>query len=98
MIKTLLLVSLASLATTASANDVFTKNCVACHANGRNMLNPQKTLSAEHMKANGYNSVEDIKTIVSKGKAPMPGFEGKLSADDIDSVSQYVWDQAQKGW
>ena len=32
------------------------------------------------------------------GKAAMPAFGNKLSAEDIDDVASYVIAQADKGW
>lgn len=82
----------------AQANDVFDKNCVACHAGGKNVMNPDKTLTAESLEKNGMNSLDAIKKIVTEGKAPMPGFGASLSKEEIDSVSSYVLEQSKKGW
>ena len=82
----------------AQANEVFDKNCVSCHAKGGNIMNPDKTLSAESLEKNGVNSVDAIKKIVTEGKAPMPAFGSTLSKEEIESVSAYVLEQAKKGW
>ncbi len=76
---------------------VFKKNCSACHAGGKNIMNPAKGLDMDSLKSNGVDSVDAIKTLVTKGKAPMPAFES-LGEDKINSVSNYVLEQAKKGW
>ena len=80
------------------ANEVFTKHCAACHAGGKNIMNAEKTLTKESLEKNGVNTVDAIKALVTKGKAPMPAFEKTLSAEEIDSVASYVLEQAEKGW
>lgn len=35
---------------------------------------------------------------VTNGKNAMPAFKGRLSATDIEDVTYYVLDQAEKGW
>ena len=94
---TLLFLSLA-MSNVASAGSVFDKNCKSCHAGGGNIMNADKTLSMDHLKKNGYDSKGAIKKLVSKGKAPMPGFASSLDDKQIDAVSGYVFDQAKKGW
>jgi len=57
-----------------------------------------KTLKkADLTKFSKYDTAA-IKTQVQKGKAPMPAFGEKLSADDVEDVSAYVREQADKGW
>lgn len=80
------------------ANEVFNKNCGACHAGGKNVMNPDKSLTMESLTKNGVDSVEAIKKLVAEGKAPMPAFGSSLSQADIDSVSAYVLEQAKNGW
>lgn len=82
----------------AMAGEVFDKNCKSCHAGGGNLMNPDKTLSMEHLKANGVDNVAAIKALVSKGKPPMPAFGATLDDGQIDAVANYVLEQAKKGW
>lgn len=58
-------------------------------------MNPDKTLSMDHLKANGVNSKGAISKLVSKGKSPMRGFASSLDKKQIDAVSKYVLDQAK---
>jgi len=39
-----------------------------------------------------------IVTQVTKGMGAMPAFGGRLSAEDIETVANYVLAQAEKGW
>lgn len=77
---------------------VFAAQCAACHAGGKNVVNPQKTLQKEALEKYGVNSLEAIKMQVTKGKNAMPAFLGRLTDDQIDDVAAYVLSQAEKGW
>lgn len=82
----------------AAGAKVFAANCVACHAGGRNAVNPAKTLSKADLDKYGMYSAEAIITQVTNGKAPMPAFGGKLQPEQIADVAAYVLAQADKGW
>ena len=86
------------LSGTATANEVFDKNCASCHAGGNNIMNPEKTLTKESLDKNGVNNLEAIKALVAKGNGPMPAFSASLDAGEIESVAAYVLEQANKGW
>lgn len=90
-----------ALSTPALAGDgasIFSANCAACHAGGKNLVNPTKTLSKADLDKYGMNSVEAIVAQVTKGKAAMPSFLGKLNETQIKDVAAYVVEQAEKGW
>ncbi|MFY9222239.1 MAG: c-type cytochrome [Blastocatellia bacterium] len=74
---------------------VFEDNCVVCHANGNNTVEPAKTLKADALKANGFAGAEDVKKRVLEGKGVMPTFKETLKASEIEAVANYVWTQAQ---
>jgi cytochrome c6 len=76
---------------------VFNANCAACHAGGGNIIDPNKTLSKEHLDANGVNSAEAVLAQVTNGAGAMPPF-GHLPDADRAAVAQYVIDQAAAGW
>ena len=82
----------------ASGASVFSANCAACHAGGKNVVNPQKTLQKGDLEANGMASAEAIITQVTKGKNAMPAFLGRLNDKQIEDVAAYVLSQAEKGW
>jgi cytochrome c6 len=87
-----------TIAGSAGANEIFDKNCAACHAGGGNIMNPEKTLTKESLQKSGMDSVNAVKKRVSEGKAPMPAFKGTLSDAQIDEVAAFVIEQSNKGW
>lgn len=87
-----------TIASSAGANEVFDKNCAACHKGGGNIMNPDKTLTKESLEANSANSVGAVKKIVSDGKAPMPAFKSTLDDAQIAEVAAFVIEKANSGW
>ncbi|MFB2875666.1 cytochrome c6 PetJ [Floridanema aerugineum] len=82
----------------ASGAKIFSANCAACHAGGKNVVNPSKTLAKADLEKYGMNSLEAIVTQVTKGKAGMPAFKGRLNAQQIEDVATYVLESSAKGW
>jgi len=82
----------------AHGKALFSANCAACHAGGKNAVNPTKTLSLSDLDKYGKHSLEAITTQVSKGQGPMPAFTGRLKPADIEDVASYVLSQAENGW
>lgn len=82
----------------AKGATVFSANCAACHAGGRNLVNPTKTLSKEDLEKYGMNSADAIITQVTNGKASMPSFKGRLKPDQIENVAAYVLSKSEAGW
>jgi mono/diheme cytochrome c family protein len=82
----------ASFAADAGA-DVFKAKCGSCHgpdgkgdtAMGKN-LKLKDLGSADVQKA----SDADLTNVIAKGKKPMPGYEGKLTSDQIQDLVKYV--------
>ncbi len=93
-----------SFATPAHAGDavagktVFSANCAACHAGGRNAVNPAKTLQKADLDKYGMYSEAAIVTQVTGGKGAMPAFGSKLTAEQIANVASYVLSKADDGW
>ncbi len=81
-----------------SGAQLFEVHCVGCHINGGNIVRRGKTLKLAALKRNGYETVEAIATIVANGKANMSAYKDRLTSPEIEDVSAYVWEQAQKGW
>ncbi len=77
---------------------LFTANCAACHAGGKNLVNAQKTLSKADLEKYDMYDLDKIKTQINKGKAAMPSFLGRLTDAEIEDVASYVLSQADKGW
>lgn len=82
----------------ADGAKVFSANCAACHAGGRNVVDASKTLQKADLEKYGMASLEAITTQVTQGKNAMPSFSGRLTAAQIENVAAYVLDQAEKGW
>jgi cytochrome c6 len=94
----LLLNQPAYAADAAAGKQVFNANCAACHAGGRNAVNPQKTLQKDTLQQFGMYDAAAIITQVTNGKGAMPAFGAKLAAADIENVAAYVLSQADNGW
>ena len=81
---------------------IFSANCAACHMGGSNVVNAERTLKADALKAylTGYADGPEaaVAMQVTNGKNAMPAFGGKLSSTDIEDVAAYVIEQANKGW
>lgn len=78
-----------------AGEQVFSQNCVSCHAGGNNLVNPAKTLSLTDLKDNNKDSVEAIIKQVTNGAAGMPIFSERLSQDEITNVANFVFNQAK---
>ena len=75
----------------AGGEDVFNKNCKACHGNGGNIANPKKTFKKADMDANNVKTAADIVHIMRNAKKPMPTFTpAKISDGDAKEVAEYI--------
>lgn len=92
------LVPAAQAADLGHGAQIFGTNCAACHIGGGNVVNGAKTLKKADLETYDMASIEAIRTQVTKGKAAMPAFLGRLSPEDIDDVAAYVLNQAEQGW
>ncbi|NER39409.1 MAG: c-type cytochrome [Oscillatoria sp. SIO1A7] len=77
---------------------VFGANCASCHAGGKNLVVPAKSLKIEDLTKYGKNTEEAIITQVTKGAGVMPAFAGRLKPDQIANVAAYVLSKAEAGW
>ncbi|NJO50351.1 MAG: c-type cytochrome [Leptolyngbyaceae cyanobacterium RM2_2_4] len=77
---------------------VFGANCASCHMNGRNMVNPAKTLQKADLEKYEMASIEAIQNQVRNGKNAMPAFKGRLNDAQIEDVAAYVLDKAEQDW
>ena len=80
-----------SAADVAHGEQVFSSNCAACHIGGGNVVNGQRTLQQDDLKAYlaNYNDghEEAIAYQVANGENGMPAFGPKLSDADIADVA-----------
>ncbi len=88
----------AMAADAASGGKIFSANCASCHAGGKNLVQPNKSLKKEDLEKYGMYSSEAIIAQVTNGKSAMPAFKGRLKADQIENIAAYVLEQADKGW
>ncbi len=77
---------------------IFDIHCAGCHANGGNIVRRDKTLKLNALKKYGMDSVDAIASIVTNGKNNMSAYKDRLTAQEIQDVSAYVLEQAQKNW
>jgi cytochrome c6 len=82
----------------ANGASVFSANCAQCHAGGKNLVNPQKTLQKADLEKYGMFSEQAIINQVTNGKNAMPALGSRLNPDQIADVAAYVLSQAEKGW
>ena len=94
--------SVVCAADVAHGEQVFSANCAACHIGGGNVVNGQRTLQQDDLKAYlaNYNDghEEAITYQVTNGTNGMPAFGPKLSDADIADVAAYVESQSVNGW
>jgi cytochrome c6 len=77
---------------------LFAANCAQCHAGGKNLVQPQKSLKKEALQKYGMYSNEAIIAQVTNGKNAMPAFGRRLKTNQIEDVAAYVLDRADKDW
>jgi cytochrome c6 len=85
---------------TDAGEKIFTANCAACHAGGKNAVVYDHTLekaAIEKYLTGGFNE-KAIVYQVTNGKNAMPAFSGRLSEQDISNVAAYVLRTAEEGW
>jgi cytochrome c6 len=72
-----------------TAADVYKTKCAACHgADGKgNAAMKTKDLGGADVQA---MSDADLTGVIAKGKKPMPGYEGKLTADQITDLVKWI--------
>jgi cytochrome c6 len=97
-VLTFVFIGNAQAAEASAGAEIFAKNCNMCHAGGKNMINPAKTLSINDLKSNQMDSEAAIVTLVTTGKPPMPAFGSTLSEEQIKNVAAYVIQQANADW
>ncbi len=78
--------------------EIFKANCAACHAGGVNRIMANKSLTKDDLVKYDMYSQEAIIYQVTNGKNAMPPFKGRLSPEEIQTVADYVLQQADNGW
>ena len=78
---------------TESGADIFKAKCAGCHgATGAGDTGMGKSLKVKDLGSAEVQgkSDADLTDTVAKGKKPMPGYEGKLTNDQIQDVVKYL--------
>ncbi len=81
-----------------NGQQIFAKNCAACHANGGNIIRRGKNLKKPALQRHKKDSIEAISTLVKEGKYAMPAYGDRLSEAEIEAVAAYVLEQAENNW
>jgi cytochrome c6 len=82
----------ASFAADAGA-DVFKTKCASCHgADGKGDTAMGKNFKLRDLGSADVQSQSDadLTNVIAKGKKPMPGYEGKLTNDQIQDLVKYI--------
>ncbi|MBD2448097.1 c-type cytochrome [Nostoc sp. FACHB-152] len=83
---------------TANGAQIFSVQCAGCHINGGNIIRRGKNLKKQALKKYGMDSIEAITAIVTNGKGNMSAYKDRLTEQEIQDVSAYVLEQAEKNW
>lgn len=76
-----------------SGADVYKSKCASCHgAEGKGDTAMGKAMKVKDLASDEVQkqSDADLTAIVEKGKKPMPGYEGKLTKEQITDVVKYL--------
>lgn len=77
----------------ADAAADFKTKCATCHgAEGKGDTAMGKTMKVKDLASDDVQkqSDADLTAIIAKGKKPMPGYEGKLTPEQIAGVVKYI--------
>jgi len=77
----------------ADAGADYKAKCATCHGpDGKGDTAMGKTMKVKDLGSAEVQkqSDADLTTIIEKGKKPMPGYEGKLTKEQIDGLVKYV--------
>lgn len=77
----------------ADAGADYKAKCASCHgATGKGDTPAGKGMKVKDLASEDVQkqSDADLAGIIEKGKKPMPGYEGKLTKEQIDALVKYV--------
>ena len=72
---------------------VFEARCASCHgADGKGDTPAGKKMNVKDLASGDVQkqSDADLTAAIEKGKKPMPGYEGKLTKDQIDGLVKWI--------
>ena len=82
-----------SLFAADSGADLFKTKCATCHgASGAGDTTMGKSMKLKDLGSADVQgqSDADLTSVIAKGKKPMPGYEGKLTNDQIQDLVKYI--------
>ena len=85
----LTLLALTATAFAADGGEIYKSKCASCHgADGAGAM--AKKMGSRDLNSADFqkSSDADISGVIAKGKGKMPGYDGKLSKDDIAARHQ----------
>jgi cytochrome c6 len=85
--------ALSSWTFAADAAADYKAKCATCHgAEGKGDTAMGKTMKVKDLGSDEVQKLSDadLTAIIEKGKKPMPGYEGKLTKDQINDLVKYV--------
>jgi cytochrome c6 len=69
----------------------FKKHCTSCHADGGNIIKPDKTLSRKDLEKNGIKTAKDIVRLMRKPGVGMTTFDSKTVSDkEAKAIAGYI--------
>jgi cytochrome c6 len=69
----------------------FLHNCIACHADGGNEVNPEKTFSKADLERNNIHTTADIVRIMRNPGTGMLKFDAAtISDEDAHAIAEYI--------
>ena len=77
---------------------IFSVQCAGCHPNGGNIVRRGQNLRLRNLRRHKLDSVETLAYLIANGKNNMSGFKDRLSTLEIQELSAYVLERAEKGW
>jgi mono/diheme cytochrome c family protein len=80
-------------AQSSAAKDLFVSKCAICHGqDGTGKTSMGKSLKIRDLHSPDVQKQSDaeLKTMISKGKNPMPGFADKVTTEQLDQLVNYV--------
>lgn len=74
-----------------SGENLFKQHCTSCHAEGGNIIKPDKTLSRKDREKHGVKSSKDIIKLMRKPGVGMTVFDRKdVSDKEAKAIADYV--------
>jgi cytochrome c6 len=84
--------SVSAFAADATA-DIYKTKCASCHgADGKGDTPAGKKMNVKDLASDEVQkqSDADLAAVIEKGKKPMPGYEGKVTQEQIDGLVKWI--------